>query len=127
MQPLDLNILIREHKSSIKKMITNYHRHLFLLTIVVIFLVLFPIVNCTSDQMKARSVEKKMQTTAIIRNTLNNILEEERLNNDSEEEHLNNDSEEEIKHLLADMMKIYPKRRAALFHAMRGKRSTNIT
>ncbi|CAF2989679.1 unnamed protein product [Rotaria sp. Silwood2] len=99
-------------------MITNYHRHLFLLTIVVIFLVLFPIINCTSNQMKVTSIGKKMRTTALRNNYLNDIFEEEKLHDDSEEE---------IKHLLEDMLRIYPQRRAALFYAMRGKRSTNIT
>ncbi|CAF1087590.1 unnamed protein product [Rotaria sp. Silwood1] len=99
-------------------MFTNYHRHLYLLTIIVIFLVLLPIVNCTSHHMKETSIGYRMRPTTIIKDHLNNILEQE---------NLNNNSEEELKNLLANMLKVYPQRRAALFYAMRGKRSTNIT
>ncbi|CAF1269070.1 unnamed protein product [Rotaria magnacalcarata] len=95
---------------------TNYHHRLFTLADIVIFLILLSIVNCTSDQMKKTLLDNRMRATATIKNHLDDTLQEKKLKNDYDSE---------IQYLINDMLKMYPHRRAAAFHAMRGKRSIN--
>jgi hypothetical protein len=97
-------------------MIVNYHPHLSLLVIAFILLLLLPIVNCTSDQMKIPSIEKPTQSTSV-KNHFYDTLKREKLDYDRKEEI--------IRHLIEDFIKTYPYRRASTFQAMRGKRSVN--
>ncbi|CAM4822571.1 unnamed protein product, partial [Rotaria magnacalcarata] len=53
-----------------------------------------------------------MRATATIKNHLYDTLQEKKLKNDYDSE---------IQYLINDMLKMYPHRRAAAFHAMRGK------
>lgn len=96
-------------------MLTNYHHRLFILTIVFIYILLLPVINCTNDQLKETPIENNLRP-AIRKNHLYELLNKENLNKNSEED-------KQIKHLIEDLFKIYPHRRASSFHAMRGKRS----
>ncbi|CAM4859866.1 unnamed protein product [Rotaria socialis] len=97
---------------------TNYHRRLFTLAHIVIFLIFLSIVNCTSDQMKKTLLDNRMRATATIKNHLYDTLEEEKFKNDYDRE---------IQHVISGMLKMYPHRRAAAFHAMRGKSKATST
>ena len=59
-------------------MTANYHRHLFTLAIIVIFIILLSTVNCTSDRMKKTLLDNKMQATETIKNHLYDTLEEKK-------------------------------------------------
>jgi hypothetical protein len=97
-------------------MITIYNHHLFLLAIAFIFLLILPVINCTSNQIKGTLIENKIGTTPIGKDRLYDILKQEKLNTN------NYDEDEEIKYLIREFFKNYPHRRASSFHAMRGKR-----
>ncbi len=96
-------------------MITSYQPRLSLLVIAIVFLLLLPIVNSTSEQMKMTPMESRIRRSAIS-NRFHGILQQE---------NLNDDYKEEMKRLINDYLKTYPYRRASSFQAMRGKRSVN--
>lgn len=98
-------------------MISNYHQHLAALAFIVIFLAFLPNINCSSGRTKITAIENRIQP-GIIKNHLYDTLEKEKLNNDYDED---------IQNQIEDVWKIYPHRRAAAFHAMRGKRSIRTT
>jgi len=96
-------------------MIINYHPNLFVLALTFSFLLLLPVVNCTTDQTKIKSIDKTIKPITI-NNHLYDILKQENSNNDYEEQ------AEEMKYFIKNILKSYPHRRASSFHAMRGKR-----
>ena len=96
-------------------MITSYQPRLSLLVIAIVFLLLLPIVNCTSEQMQMTPMENRIRTAAI-KNSFHGILQPGKSNEDYKEE---------MKHRIEDYLKIYPYRRASSFQAMRGKRSVD--
>ena len=90
--------------------------HYFLWTIVLLLLFILPVIHCTNLPLQSTSTERPVRTTSTGHRLLDVLHQQEK----SEYDHV---EAEYLKTLIDEYLKTYPQRRAASFHAMRGKRS----